>query len=268
MRKEFFNTKKHKLDLYMINCGYEDCCTNFVCAPHTRKYYLIHFVTKGSGFYEANGKKHFVTKGDIFVIYPNELVTYYSPDIDNTWSFCWIGFSGNMASDYLKLSNISGYIKSVKSFEFFSIISNCLNYIEENKNNISQLKLNSYILDSLHSLSKDNHSHKLTPVEQVDKAVRYIEYNYMNSITSKDVSAHLSIERSYFYRIFKKYTGSSPEQYIIKYRIKKATELIRFDKYSVTEIAEYVGIKDIYYFSRLFKKVMGVSPSEYKDLHK
>jgi len=90
----------------------------------------------------------------------------------------------------------------------------------------------------------------------------------MNEITAKDVSLHLSLERSYFYRIFKKYTGSSPEQYIIKYRIKKATELIRYNKYSVTEIAEYVGIKDIYYFSRLFKKVMGVSPSEYKNLHK
>lgn len=267
MRKEFFNTKKHNLDLYLINCGYEDCCSNFICAPHTRKYFLIHFVTKGSGFYEAGGKKHFVSSGDIFIIYPDELVSYHSPDVNSTWSFCWIGFSGNMASEYLKLSKISGYTKSVKHFEFYSIVSNCLNYIEERKNNISQLKLNSYILDSLYCLSKDNETQKLKPVEQVDKAVRYIEYNYMNSITSKDVAAHLALERSYFYRIFKKYTGASPEQYIIKYRIKKATELIGYNKYSVAEIAKFVGIKDIYYFSRLFKKIMGVSPSKYKFLH-
>ena len=267
MRKEFFNTKKHKLDLYMINCGYEDCCTNFVCAPHIRKYYLIHYVTKGSGYYEANGQKHFVSQGDIFVIYPDELITYYSPDVNNTWSFCWIGFSGKIAAEYLNTAGISGYTKSIKNREFYSIISNCLNYIEENKNSISQLKLNSYILDSLYALSKSEASHKLSPVEQVDKAVRYIEYNYMNAITAKDVTAYLSLERTYFYRIFKKYTGSSPEQYIIRYRIQKATELIKFGKYSITEIAEFVGIKDVYYFSRVFKKVMGMSPSEYKKMH-
>ena len=267
MRKEFFNTKKYKLDLYMVNCGYEDCCTNFVCAPHIREYYLIHYVTKGSGYYEANGHKFFVSQGDIFVIYPNELITYYSPDVNNTWSFCWVGFSGKMASEYLSMSGISRYTMSIKNMNFHSVISNCLSYIEENKGCISQVKLNAYILDGLYSLSKEKTQHKLSPVEQVDRAVRYIEYNYMNAITTKDVTSYLSLERSYFYRIFKKYTGASPEQYIIKYRVKKATELIKFGTYSVSEIAEFVGIKDVYYFSRLFKKVMGISPSEYKKMH-
>ncbi|MBE7030844.1 MAG: AraC family transcriptional regulator [Ruminococcaceae bacterium] len=267
MRKEFFNTKKHNLDLYMINCGYEDCCTNFVCVPHIRRYHLIHYVTKGTGYYEANGQKHFIKEGDIFVIYPDDLITYYSPDVNNTWSFCWIGFSGKKASEYLKMAGITGYTRSIKGREFPLIISSCLNYIDENKNNISQLKLNSYILDGLFALSKVPSSASLSPVEQVDKGIRYIEYNYMNAITAKDVSAYLSLERTYFYRIFKKYTGSSPEQYIIKYRIRKSTELIKLEKYSVTEIAKFVGIKDVYYFSRLFKKVLGVSPTQYKKLH-
>ncbi|MBR2339506.1 MAG: AraC family transcriptional regulator [Clostridia bacterium] len=267
MRKEFFNTKKHKTDLYMVNCGYEDCCPNFVCAPHMRKYYLIHYVTKGNGYYEVNGEKYSVGEGEIFVIYPNELITYYSPDINNTWSFCWIGFSGNGADEYFRLTGIDGYTKKIENLEFYSVISNCLNYIGENTGSISQLKLNAYTLNALDALKKIKSDKRVSAVEQADRAVRYIEYNYMNAITAKDVSTYLNIERSHFYRLFKKYTGSSPEQYIINYRIKRACELINCGRYSVSEIARFVGICDIYYFSRLFKKITGKSPSEYRKLH-
>ena len=96
MRKEFFNKKNITFDFFMINCGYEDCCPNFICSPHIRKYYLIHFVVKGTGYYEVNGKKHKISEGEIFIIYPGEIVTYYSTDIAATWSFCWVGFSGKI----------------------------------------------------------------------------------------------------------------------------------------------------------------------------
>ena len=49
----------------------------------------------------------------------------------------------------------------------------------------------------------------------------------------------------------------------MKYRIKKACELLKLGKYTVTEVALYTGIQDIYYFSKLFKSVVGVSPSKY-----
>lgn len=266
MRKEFFNTKKQALDLYMVNCGYEDCCADFVCRPHVRNYYLIHYVTKGTGYYEVNGEKYPLSAGDAFVIYPNELVTYYAPDVNTPWSFCWIGFSGKAAAAYFAAAGEVGYVKRLKNRGFYAAVSNCLSYLDENPGPLSQLKLSATVLECLHCLGEDGTSRRLSPVEQVDKAVRYIEYNYMNAISPRDVAMHLSLERSYFYRIFKKYTGASPEQYMIRYRIRKAAELIRFERYSLSEIAAFVGIRDVYYFSRLFKKVMGVSPSQYKKM--
>ena len=265
MRKEFFNTKNINLDLYMINCGYEDCIGNFMREPHIRNYYLIHYVTKGAGYYEVEGKRFSVSMGDVFLIYPGQIVSYYSPDITNTWSFCWIGFSGIKAKDYMQLTGISNYTRSAVTPQFYSSIMSCLDYVEESKHNISQLRLNTCVLDCLFALTKDNMKQTAKAVDHADKAVRYIEYNYMNEITPKDVAAYLNLDRTYFFRIFKKYTGISPEQYIMNYRIRKSLELLKNSSYSVSEIAAFVGITDVYYFSRLFKKIMNITPTEYRD---
>jgi AraC-like DNA-binding protein len=143
----------------------------------------------------------------------------------------------------------------LENMSFYSSIRNCLEYINENKGNISQVKLNYYLLKCLLLLSENKQKRKTeSPVSQVDKAIRYIEYNYMNGLSVSDVCVFLSIDRTYFYRIFKKYTGMAPEQYIINYKIKKAIELIRQSDLSILEISNSVGISDQYYFSKIFKK--------------
>lgn len=270
MRKEFFNRRKPIFDLYMINCGYEDCYFDFSCAPHTRKYYLIHYVTKGCGFFEVGGEKHEVKAGDIFIIRPNELVTYSSPDTENTWSFCWIGFSGSNAKHYIEetgLRNVDN-VFHLLSDEFLSVISNCLDYVESVHFEASQMLLNTYLLQALAIICKKikTEPEKSKASYVVERAVRYIEYNYMNDISPSSAAKFFSLDRTYFYRIFKNSTGTSPVHYIMNYRIKKAAELLKSSSYSIGEIASFVGIHDIYYFSKLFKKVKGVSPSSYRKL--
>jgi len=250
----------------MVNCGYEDCCAKYTNAPHNRKYYLIHFVTKGSGHYEVDGSIFSVKAGDIFIIYPHQTITYYSLDIDDTWSFCWIGFSGDKAKEYLEMTGVTEYTKTLKSPRFYSIVMSCLEYIDEHPQTISQLKLNAFLCECLYCLSTAPIKQKSSAVEQVDKAIRYVEYNYMNDISIQSVSEYLNIDRTYFYRIFKKHTGYPPEKYIMNFRIQKAVELLKQSKYSVSEIATNVGFKDVYYFSRIFKRITGKTPTQYRKM--
>lgn len=266
MRKEMFNIKVKNLGVYLVNCGYEDCCGNFLCPLHMRNYYLFHYVTKGSGFFETDGSRYAVKEGEVFIIRPNTPVTYYSPDINDTWSFCWFGFNGKDAREWLADCGIdeSTVVMTVKNPIVLSTVMNCIEYMDSHCGNLSQTRLVGFLSQALNAVNTKNKVKKLSPVENVDKAVRFIEYNYMKKISVSDISEFLNLERSYFYRIFKRYTGSSPERYLIDYRIKRACELLRLDKYSVSEIAEFVGVDDVYYFSKLFKSTVGVPPRKYR----
>ncbi len=268
MRKEYFNKQNLPQDVYMVNCGYEDCCDHFYRIPHIREYYLLHYVVKGSGFYEVNGVRHIVSTGEVFLIRPGELVSYGSPDIKDTWSFCWIGFSGNNSDFYALESNLveNKYVYAVHSSGFPSVISNCLEYLENVEGEPSQLRLNSFLLQALSVLERKckHGASKTTAMDLVERATRYIEYNYMNRISTSGIAEFLSIDRSYFYRIFKKVTNIAPEQYIMNYRMEKAADFLKNSNYSVTEIAGFVGVSDVYYFSKLFKKTIGMPPTTYR----
>ncbi|MGO4184478.1 helix-turn-helix transcriptional regulator [Paenibacillus sp. TAF43_2] len=62
---------------------------------------------------------------------------------------------------------------------------------------------------------------------------------------------------------FHKYTGFRPIDYVINYRMERASDLLKAGNYSIHDIAVSVGYTNSLYFSRLFKKKFGLSPSAY-----
>lgn len=109
-----------------------------------------------------------------------------------------------------------------------------------------------------------DHLKKSTQREDVTKAVEYIIANYNTGLTLSKVAGYINISENYFSHIFKKVMGDSFTEYITKYRIKKAKELLRNTDMRINEIAEQVGFDNVYYFSNVFKKYTGASPVEYK----
>jgi YesN/AraC family two-component response regulator len=58
--------------------------------------------------------------------------------------------------------------------------------------------------------------------------------------------------------------GLSPWDYLNRYRIYQARELLRRTSDSVRVIARQVGFKDHAYFSRVFRNLTGVSPQKFR----
>ena len=76
-------------------------------------------------------------------------------------------------------------------------------------------------------------------------------------------AAHMS--PFHFTRRFKQSTGFTPMEYLEKFRISRAQELILSNPgMSLKEIAAASGFSDPAYFSRIFSKRIGVSPREYR----
>lgn len=94
-----------------------------------------------------------------------------------------------------------------------------------------------------------------------EKARVYIQAHYMEGdLSITDISEELYINQTYLRKMFKEEMGMTLLEFIIKYRMHMAKQLILTTDYSLTQIAEKVGYNDVSYFSKCFKRYYKVSP--------
>lgn len=98
------------------------------------------------------------------------------------------------------------------------------------------------------------------------EAMDYIRQHYNEpDISVGTIAEYLGISEGHFSHIFKKETDCTPLNYLSRYRIHMAQNLLKDCRVKVYEVAERVGYRDIAYFSTMFKKFTGRSPSEYQN---
>lgn len=95
----------------------------------------------------------------------------------------------------------------------------------------------------------------------------YLKEHYRNKITSNELERQFHHNYDYMNRRFKENTGATIFQFLEKIRIEESKKLLESKRFSVTEIAEYLGFCNAFYFTRVFKKHENISPSEYKKRH-
>jgi AraC-like DNA-binding protein len=74
-----------------------------------------------------------------------------------------------------------------------------------------------------------------------------------------------SVSETYFYRCFKKWSGSSPIEYRNMLRLANAESLLRCTDMKIKEISKTVGLDDEFYFCRIFSENFGSSPKAYRN---
>jgi len=101
--------------------------------------------------------------------------------------------------------------------------------------------------------------------KEMKQALDYIHNHYNREISLATVSNHVSFNYYYFSSLFKDYTGESFTQYLKKYRISKAKELLEASDYKVYEISAMVGLENTKHFTKVFRESEGVTPLEYRN---
>lgn len=99
---------------------------------------------------------------------------------------------------------------------------------------------------------------------RVGNVIGSLEKQYAKDWTIAEILEIAHMSRSNFMRVFKKATGQTPIEYLLRLRIQEAMKRLRQTEMSITEIALEVGFNDSNYFSRQFKKAVGQPPNEYK----
>jgi len=105
---------------------------------------------------------------------------------------------------------------------------------------------------------------KNTLSSQVKAIVRYFEEHAGQKITQQTLCDITGMSSSTLTRHFRKETGTSPMEYLIRFRLHNARKDMAQTRDTVGEIAARWGYENIYYFSNAFKKHFGYSPSEYR----
>jgi len=99
------------------------------------------------------------------------------------------------------------------------------------------------------------------------QAMAYIHEHYSEPVGREEIARHIGVSEGYLSRCFTQETGLSLIQYLNRYRIQRARQLLTGSHMTVTEIALEVGFSDSNYFSRVFRREVGMSPLTYRRKH-
>ena len=149
--------------------------------------------------------------------------------------------------------NISG-----KNSEMNTLLNSCWN-INEFKSVFLK-----YITECIDYIKNKSEVQILKPVRVT---ISYIEENFKDKITIEEAANIVELNPIYLGSLFKKETGLSFSNYVIKVRMESAKKLLVETNYTIAAIGGEVGYKDTRYFSQLFAKTVGIKPALYRRLH-
>lgn len=99
------------------------------------------------------------------------------------------------------------------------------------------------------------------------KIQRYLDLHYTDTLSLSEIAQALDCSPSHVSHVFRKSSGTTPMQYVIRRRIGHAQTLLISTSYTVTQIASLVGYDNTNYFSTQFSKVVGMSPTHYRTFY-
>jgi CheY-like chemotaxis protein len=98
----------------------------------------------------------------------------------------------------------------------------------------------------------------------VKRAIAVMQERHNEPITRQQIADAVGVSKDYLGRIFHQELGLSPWEYLIRYRVLRAKELLRTTNYSVAGIATRVGFDSSTYFSHIFHREVGCSPRDFR----
>ena len=229
--------------------------------------------------YIASGRAHFhfgspenetiVAAGNIVLFRPKEFQKYEYYGIDKTEVY-WVHFTGSDVKNILRKYGFPDDRRvfpvgtSLEYERVFKRIILELQRCQEDYEEMLVLLLRHLLITFHRELGKEHTPKNEYLDHEMAAAVSYFNENYNQDINIEEYAASRGMSVSWFIRNFKKYTGTTPMQFVTSIRITNAQLLLETTNYAVNEIARIVGYENPLYFSKLFRKQKGCPPSHYR----
>ena len=135
----------------------------------------------------------------------------------------------------------------------------------QKRENIKNLAVNQQERGSLGSIRIiDELTREQQEDEIVGKMLQYIQQHFSEKVTLGDIVEEMNYSETFLNNKFKKKMGTTFIEYLNRYRVQKAIEMLQTGEENIQEIAWKSGIGEYKYFNTVFKKYVGCSPKEFR----
>jgi AraC family transcriptional regulator len=98
------------------------------------------------------------------------------------------------------------------------------------------------------------------------RAIKELVHTKMeDELTLFEMAQSVGLSIAHFSRMFRKSTGETPHQFVLRHKMERAKEMLRTVEVRVLDVAVACGFKTQQHFARVFRHVCGVSPTEYRQ---
>lgn len=232
--------------------------------------YQLIYIAQGEGMFESSGmSKSKINEGSVILLFPGEWHRF-KPNADTGWDEYWVGFKGDVIDNLIKKRFFhpeEALLHAGFREEIIILLTEIIEHTKVEKTGYQPLISGAvlHLLGYIHSLTRQKIFENESMVEIiVDKARVLLRTKIDEDVTMQKIADELQVSYAWFRKMFKRYTGIAPQQYLIQLKIEKAKMLLGIPSKSVKEVAYELNFESYYYFSKLFKERVGLSPDQYK----
>lgn len=268
-----FHSDKYTFDMEILKVGREHCDPKKLMESSMRYYYSLHYVLYGSGSLIVGGKEVKLVKGDAFLVYRGEDISYF-PDPEDPWSYLWIDFNGQDLIGFLDDCGFTEEKPYIRIKDHANFVSTAVQPLIDGLDGgpAQALMTAGNVFRFFAMLIRNDHKNhlrgrKLTVQQRLKEfrdVLTFVNNNYRMNFPVQRVCEETFLSEFQLNSMFREFTGLTYVNYVNRYRISEAAEILLHEDIGIKEAAHRVGIEDVAYFSRLFVKWKGVSPRDYR----
>lgn len=260
-----------------FNSNYFKGAPNPMVTLHSHDYYELYLFLSGDVTYQIEDKHYKLAKGDLLLIYPNQLHLPIFGDNSIEYERLLVcikpGLVDALSSPQTNFKDCFTNNQILKcSIEQFNIIRQLFNLLLEDREDTdfgSDILYKANILKLLTTIYRYQSTKLAKPIPKniqadlfIQSVMNYIHEHLEDDLKLDDLEKQFFIHKSQLIKQFKAYTGTTIHTYIRSKQLAKAKTLI-LQGLPITEVYLSCGFGDYSSFFRTFKAECGLTPKQY-----
>ena len=238
----------------------------FVTTRSDKNSFIVFYTLGGAGIIRQGGQTVRLEKGQALLMDCRSPQSYGTAPGHGHWYHLWTHVDGGgvaLAGADLGLPRLSPVTVALSRLQpHFNVLFELLGTESLENQARTGLAVHGLMTELVVAARQASFSSDEDPVAL---ACAYVAEHYADKLAIDDLAAVAAVSSSYLIRLFKRKMGTTPHDYLLRYRISRAKELLAETNLPSAVIARQVGFSSESSFSYRFKQMVGQGPRAYRQ---